>query len=170
AKDWPGAHTLPNHIGRRTVTVRRPAHYFDPNNRAWPDTVALRLEMPTVLEEAYGPELARQRIAERLGVRERKARHESTRTGKTFLGARRVLKLPFTKRASSYEVFGSLDPQFSAAGNRVAASAAVTRLRAFKAQYDQALRAWMAGRRDVCFPQGTWWMRVFHGVICGPAP
>jgi hypothetical protein len=33
-----------------------------------------------------------------------------------------VGKLPHTKRARSYEVFGSLDPQFAAAGNRAAAT------------------------------------------------
>ncbi|MEM7437521.1 MAG: transposase, partial [Myxococcota bacterium] len=82
----------------------------------------------------------------------------------------RVLKLSFMRRASSHEAFGRLNPQFAAAGNRAAATDAVARLRAFKAQYDRALDAWMKGRRDVCFPHGTWWMRIFHGALCGPAP
>jgi len=75
-----------------------------------------------------------------------------------------------TKRAKSYEVFGSLNPQFSAAGNRAAATEAVKRLRAFKAQYARALAAWTAGNRRACFPAGTWWMRVCHGARCGPGP
>ena len=170
AKDWPGAHTMPRDVGRRVVKVKRPAHYFDPNNPQWPDVVELELQMPAALTEAYGDEGARARIAERLVDRERAARQRSVQTGKTFLGARRVLKLAFTKRASSYEVFGSLNPQFSAAGDKAVASAAVKRLRAFKAHYDRALRAWTAGERDVCFPHGTRWMRVFHGAPCGPAP
>jgi REP element-mobilizing transposase RayT len=73
-------------------------------------------------------------------------------------------------RLRSYEVFGSLDPQFAAAGNRAAATEAVKRLRAFKAQYVRALAAWTAGDRSACFPQGTWWMRVCHGARCGPGP
>jgi len=85
----------------------------------------------------------------------------------TLLG---VGKLPHTKRARSYEVFGSLDPQFAAAGNRAAATEAVKRLRAFKAQYVRALAAWTAGDRNASFPQGTWWMRVCHGARCGPGP
>ena len=47
---------------------------------------------------------------------------------------------------------------------------AVRRLRAFKAQYARALRAWTGGDQTACFPQGTWWMRVCHGARCGPGP
>jgi hypothetical protein len=43
ARDWPGAHTLPTDIGARGVKVKRPNHYFDPDNTAWPDMVELRL-------------------------------------------------------------------------------------------------------------------------------
>jgi hypothetical protein len=32
AKDWPGAKTLPGHVGTRVIKVKRPAHYFDPDN------------------------------------------------------------------------------------------------------------------------------------------
>ena len=132
AKDWPGAHTLPTHVGTRVIRVKRPAHNFDPNNAEWPEELEL--------------------------------------TGMSFVGPRRVLRLAHTKRAKSYELFGSLNPQFAAAGNRAAATEAVKRLRAFKAQYARALGEWAAGDRSACFPQGTWWMRVCHGARCGPGP
>jgi hypothetical protein len=61
------------------------------------------------------------------------------------VGPRRVLRLAHTKRAKSYEVFGSLSPQFAVAGHRAAATEAVKRLRVFKAQYAQLLGAWTAG-------------------------
>jgi hypothetical protein len=170
AKDWPGAHTLPRDIGTRIVKVKRPAHYFDPDNTAWPDTLELRLQMPAALEFDYGVELAQRRIAQRVKEREHRAWQESKRTGVAFVGARRVLRQPHTKRARSYEAFGSLNPQFAAAGHRGAAQEAVRRLRAFNAQYDKALAAWTAGKRTVRFPGGTWWMRVCHGARCGPAP
>jgi hypothetical protein len=149
AKDWPGAHTLPAHIGTRVIRVKRPTHYFRPNNPEWPEEIELRLEMPAALELDYGPELG---------------------TGIAFVGPRRLLKLAHTKRAKSYEVFGSLNPQFAAAGNRAAAAEAVKRLRAFAAQYTRALAAWTAGDRSACFPEGTWWMRVCHGARCGQGP
>ena len=170
AKDWPGAHTLPRDIGTRVVRVERPTHYFDPKNPDWPDVIELELQIPTALELDYGTELAQQRIAERVRQREHHARQESKRTGIAFLGAWRVLRQAHTKRARSFEVFGSLNPRFAAAGHREAGRRAVQRLRAFNAQYDKALAAWTAGKRNVCFPVGTWWMRVCHGARCGPAP
>ena len=170
AKDWPGAHTLPRHIGARTVKARRPKHYFDPDNAAWPEEIELALEMPAALECDYGTELAQERIAQRVRQREHQAWHKAKRTGISFVGRRRVLRLAPTKRARSYEAFGSVDPQFAAAGHRGAATQAVKRLRLFNAQYDQALGAWSAGNRTVRFPTGTWWMRVCHGARCGPGP
>ena len=170
AKDWPGAHTLPRDIGARSIKVERPPHYFDPENTDWPELIELALDMPTDLELDYGAALAQQRIAERVRDREHRAWQESKRTGIAFLGARRVLRQAHTKRARSYEAFGRLNPQFAAAGHRGAATEAVRELRAFNAQYDKALAAWSAGRRHVCFPVGTWWMRVCHGARCGPGP
>ena len=170
AKDWPGAHTEPRDVGRRRVKVKRPDYYFDPNNPRWPEYVELHLTMPASLEQDYGTELARERIAERLRARERRARQERKRTGRPFVGARRLLRLAFTQRASSDEVFGALNPRFAAAGNRAAATQAIQRVRAFQTHYDRALNAWMAGRRHVRFPEGTWWMQVFHGARCGPEP
>ncbi len=109
-------------------------------------------------------------IAERVRDRQHQAWNKAKRTGLSFVGPRRVLRLAHTKRARSYEVFGSLNPQFAAAGNRAAATEAVKRLRAFKAQYARALAAWTAGDRRARFPEGTWWMRVCHGALCGPGP
>jgi putative transposase len=170
AKDWPGAHTLPGHVGARVIRVKRPAHYFDPNNRDWPEVIELRLQMPVALELDYGAALARERIAERVRDKQHQAWNKAKRTGIPFVGPRRVLRLAHTKRARSYEVFGSLNPQFAAAGHRGAATEAVKRLRSFRAQYGRALAAWTAGDRSACFPEGTWWMRVCHGARCGPAP
>ena len=170
AKDWPGAQTLPGDIGSRVVKVRRPSHYFDPDNSDWPEVVELRLQMPTAVELDCGIELGQQRIAQRVREREHRAWQESKRTGISFVGPRRVLKLAPSKRARTYEAFGSLNPQFAAVGHQEMASQAVQRLRLFNAHYDRALAAWTSGNRTVAFPRGTWWMRVCHGARCGPAP
>ena len=106
-------------------------------------------------------------IGARVRERERRALQEAKRSGRSFVGPRRVLRLAHTKRARSYEEFGSLDPQFAPAGHREAAVHAVRRLRRFNAQYDKALHAWTSGDRNACFPSGTWWMRVCHGARCG---
>jgi hypothetical protein len=87
--------------------VKRPAHYFDPNNPDWPEVIELRLQMPVALELDYGPELARERIAERVQQRRHQAWNKAKRMGMGFVGPRRVLRLAHTKRAKSYEVFGT---------------------------------------------------------------
>ncbi len=170
AKDWPGAQTLPAHVGTRIVRVTRPKHYFDPNSPEWPEELELRLEMPVALQLDYGSALARERIAERVRDKQHQVWNEAKRSGRPFVGPRRVLKVAHTKRAKSYEVFGSLNPQFAASGHRGAATEAVKRIRAFRAQYHGALAKWTIGDRSACFPVGTWWMRVWHGARCGPAP
>jgi hypothetical protein len=170
AEDWPGAHTLPQDIGTRAIKVERPPLYFDPDNTEWPDVIEFELRMPTDLELDHGTEFAQKRISERVREREHRAWRESKRTGVAFMGARRVLRQPHTRRARSYEVFGSLNPQFAAAGHRGATREAVQRIRAFNAQYDRALAAWTSGKRSIFFPVGTWWMRVCHGARCGPGP
>ena len=48
AKDWPGAHTLPSHVGTRVIRVKRPPHYFRPDNPDWPEELELRSEMPSL--------------------------------------------------------------------------------------------------------------------------
>lgn len=170
AKDWPGAQTLPKDIGNRTIRVRRPDFYFRPCNPDYPDVVELQLHMPAALQCDYGPELAQERIGQRVREREHQAWQEAKRSGRSFVGPRRVLKLAHTKRASSYEEFGSLNPQFATAGDREAASQAAKELHLFNARYNDALAAWTAGDRTGVFPHGTWSMRVFHGARCERAP
>ena len=170
AKDWPGAHTMPRDVGTRLIRAKRPKHYFDPKNPAWPDEIELQLEMPVALQVDYGHNLARERLADRVRERQHVAWNEARRTGVPFRGLKRVLRIPYTRQAQSVETFGCVNPRFAAAGNRLAASQAVKRVRAFHLQYDRALAAWTSGDRSARFPQGTWWMRVCHGARCGRSP
>ena len=171
AKDWPGAKTLVRDIGRRVVRTPRPPFYLDPKNVQWPEYSEVPLEMPEELIEAYGSlEKAQDAILEEVKEMEREALRESKELGRPFLGARRVLRTKHTAQATSREEFGCLNPQFAAGGDAEAAKAAIRRIRAFNAAYDEALARWTKGERDVIFPHGTWWMRVHHGVRCHPPP
>lgn len=171
AKDWPGAKTLPEDIGKRRFRVARPEYYLDASNPEWPDYVEVRLEMPQILIDAYGSVDAAQKvIAAEVKELEREALRRSKELNRPFAGARRVLRARHTVRSTSREEFGSLNPQFAAAGDAKAAKEAVARIRAFNAAYDEALARWTDGDRDVVFPHGTWWMRIHHGVRCHPPP
>ena len=170
AKDWPGAKTLAKEIGTRLVRTKRPDVYLDPKNLDWPPEVELRLVMPEALEDVYGLEGARERIAVEVKRLEHAAWDEAERSGIAFKGARRVMRTPHTARARSYEVFGKVNPRFSAAGDREAAAAKVAAMRQFDAEYDAALVRWMKGDRRAVFPYGTWWMRVHHQARIRPPP
>jgi REP element-mobilizing transposase RayT len=160
-RDWPGAKTLVEDLGRRVVRVERPDVYF--RGSQWPDAVEIPLEMHPLLEDELGAKEARSRIAEQVRRFEAEALAEAKRRGKPFMGPRRVLRVPHTRRASSYEEFGSLNPFFAAAGDRAAAAEAIRRRREFEAAYNRALAFWTAGdRRRAVFPPGTWWMAIHH--------
>jgi len=171
AKDWPGAKTLPHDIGTRVIRVPRPDFYLDPTNPQWPPYVELRLEMPQMLIDHYGSlEKAQDALAAEVKKLEREALRRAKKEGRSFTGARRVLRTKHTVRSRGYEEFGARNPQFAAAGDAGAAARAVRRIREFNADYDQALARWTDGDRDVVFPYGTWWLRVHHGVRCHPPP
>jgi len=170
AKDWPGAITLPKDIGRRVIRVKRPTAYFDSRNPHYPDVVELRIVMPEALTDCYGDDRARALIAAEVQQIERGALAESKRRGIAFKGARRVLRTPHTARARSYEVFGKINPRFTAAGDPELAKRKIQELRDFDEKYERALRRWVAGDRRVEFPYGTWWMRVHHGARVRPPP
>ena len=126
--------------------------------------------MPPALQIEHGDERSRARVEERLRRNERAAWDDARTRGVAFLGARRVLRTSHTRRATRYEAFGTLNPQFSAAGDAEAARNAVQRIRLFNAAYNDALAAWAIGNRDAFFPYGTWWMRVHHQARCQPPP
>lgn len=171
AKDWPGAKTLVKDIGRRVVRVQRPSVYLDATNEDWPEVAEVPLEMPDILVETYGSvEAAQAEIDAEVRRIEREARQRLESEGRSFLGARRVLRTPHTRRASGWEDFGSRNPTFSAGGDLEAAKGAIRARREFNAAYDEALAKWMAGDRSAVFPHGTWWMRVHHKVRCHPPP
>ncbi|MBO6934196.1 MAG: transposase [Deltaproteobacteria bacterium] len=171
SKDWPGAKTLVSDIGSRVVTMERPDYYLDEHNEDWPDVATLPIEMPDMLIEAYGSvEAARAEIAKEVSRLEHEARQKLEAEGRSFMGARRVLRIHHTHRASSREEFGARNPMFAAAGDIAALRAAIRVRRAFDHEYEAALARWTAGDRTVVFPAGTWWMRVHHRARCHPPP
>ncbi len=45
---------------------------------------------------------------------------------------------------------------------------ALCRLKSFVADYRDAWQRYREGQRDVLFPHGTYWLRVYAGVTCVP--
>jgi REP element-mobilizing transposase RayT len=198
SRDWPGALTRVEDLGARTIRAehteywsRTPGRrdtetgaFVDPTERwnateddppkvkgGWPHSVEYDIGLPDVLLAQLEADEARRRIARDVKTLERKAWKEAERLGISFQGPRRALCQKHTRRANSYETFGSRNPRFAAGGDREAAAAAIERNRVFDRDYEEALRLWRSGdRRRAVFPYGTWKMRVLHNARCRPPP
>ncbi|MEM9188022.1 MAG: hypothetical protein AAGF12_02505 [Myxococcota bacterium] len=169
ASDWPGATIRPEDIGTLELQVQRPRHYF--RGPQFKDEYTIRFQMPPCLLERYGSlEAAQKAIAEAVQQLEAKAHAEAKAHHYFFKGPHRVLTMKHTKQASSYEVFGSLNPQFAAGGVVEAAKRAVAKIRAFRLRYAAAWKAYKEGDLDAVFPFGTWCMRVRYHCAVEPPP
>ena len=96
------------------------------------------------------------------------ARERVREYGGGFLGADRVCTMP---RSGPSTVHGSAARvpwvmRFEASFRR----ALRAQMLDFRAAYDAALERWRARDRSVMFPEGSYFMRVFHRAFCfGPA-
>jgi REP element-mobilizing transposase RayT len=172
AHEWPGVTTRVDDIGSgRVIRIERSERYLDPENPRWPAVAELTYPMPRPLLVAHGSlEAARAPIRAALERHVKEAHDQARRDGKSFLGARRATRVPFTGRASSYEDFGACNPTFAAAGDPEAAARAHAERRSFLGRYADALRRWRSGERTVVFPCGTWLMHVLHRATVARPP
>jgi len=135
---WPGVTVKCNEIGEKVFAVKRPEVYFDPNNKEknWPDEIELRIVMPeTLLREYGGLKEAQQALKSRCEVLADKARTERRKLGLAFGTPASAVQSKFTRRSSSYEVFGALRPTFATGGEPEAAEQAREARAQFLSEY-----------------------------------
>jgi putative transposase len=85
-----------------------------------------------------------------------------------ILGAQRAATISPETRSKTPEPIRALNPTFAVGrGRSEVATIAAGAVKAFRAGYRAAIAQWCAGDREVAFPKGTWWMRVFHAVNIG---
>ena len=159
-EDWPGVLLLPRDEPYR-VRVPRPKAYFGDDSAA-PKEVVLRIVPPEALANVA------ERVAAAIEQRLERARAKMRELGRSFLGKAAILATSFVKRARSFERRWELVPAITARRADVKARWLAAR-RWFLEAYHLALCAWRVGDRSVRFPEGTWWMRVFHGASTGVA-
>ncbi|MBK9265976.1 MAG: transposase [Polyangiaceae bacterium] len=144
--EWPGAKT-----------------YFDATK--WPEVVELPIDLPPMIAEADA-EAFRDDVAQALAREVEEAR--KTIAPENVLGPKRAATISTETRSKAPEPMRKLNPTFAAGrGCGAIAAAAARAVKAFRAAYRAALERWCMGDRDVAFPEGTWWMRVFHSVNIG---
>jgi putative transposase len=164
AREWPGAKTDVGEIGCGELHATRPTVYLDAANPAWPEQATLPVTLPPHVEKEDADGFRREVEAE-LGGLEAAARAEAQQNGRSFLGKERASQVSPDERATSFEALRARNPTFAVGhGQGDARRAAGAAVQAFRATYRAALDLWRAGTRSVVFPEGTWWMSVFHHV------
>ncbi|MBK9259900.1 MAG: transposase [Polyangiaceae bacterium] len=162
-EEWPGAKTRAIDIGQTVLKTTRPKVYFDATK--WRDVVDLPITLPPTIAEAEARAF-RDDVATALAHEVAEAR--KTIAPENVLGAKRAATISTETRSKTPEPTRKLNPTFAAGRGCGAIAAAARRaVTAFRAAYREALEQWSMGNRDVAFPAGTWWMRVFHAVNIG---
>ena len=157
---WPGLWSAPAWIGGEALVAKRPKHFFDPKG-GLPDEITLRLTVPPGFDSAEG---FREQLGLALDAREADARsRHHARSG--FLGVARVLAQKPTARPAPGEPRRALNPRV-AGRDKWKRIEALGRLVAFLRAYRKAWKARRAGTEGVCFPVGTYLLRLHHRVAC----
>jgi len=162
--DWPGVYSTPRDWGAPPRSVERPEFYFSQRDERWAEA-SVRYTVPPALRDR-DPLVLRASIDDAVAERERELRAEVRRTGKTFLGAERVLEQSSFDFPKSAHRKGKLSPTF-AAGSAEGQRRARKMLRHFRAAYREALGIWRRGIACI-FPAGTYWLARFVNVCCAP--
>jgi len=159
---WPGVRSNPRQFGR-LIKVRKPRGFFRKDGPL-PKVATLRVTKLPAWAHLPDDEYAR-RLAEAVEAKEAELREQLQAEGRPFLGVKRILAQSPFDNPNSHAPKRQLNPQL-ACGNTWARVEALQRRGHFLQAYAEALARFVAGDRNTRFPIGTYWMRVYAGVIC----
>jgi len=159
--EWPGLWSAPSLIGAGARKLSRPEHFFRKKGKA-PATVLLALVRPPGFDSDVA---LREQLEAAVVEHQDRAARALAEEGRSFLGARVALAQKPFARPRPDEPHRGLNPRI-AARDKWKRIEAIGRLKAFLADYREALRAFRAGAHGVVFPEGTYWMQVTYGVRC----
>ncbi|HTM45340.1 MAG TPA: hypothetical protein VL137_10320 [Polyangiaceae bacterium] len=160
ATDWPGASSLKATLNGTQLTAHRPKHFFRENG-SMPEQVTLKLYRPPGYEHLTQEQFAAL-IIERIAKVERRAREK--RRGGRVLGVKAVLRQCPTDTPQTRAQRRQTNPRV-AAKNKWQRIEALRRNKVFQLAYAKAREAFSWGWGNVMFPEGTYWLRRFAGVL-----
>jgi REP element-mobilizing transposase RayT len=165
--EWPGLRTRPVDMTRDPRIFKRPRTTFFRRSRL-PKEARLCLTVPPLLEPLDARSFA-QELQERVAAREAELRERMAAAGRGFMGAHQVRRQRRDGRPKTHEQRRGRHPTV-ASRDRVRRLGALERLRRFRGAYRAALERWRKREGPVSFPEGTYKMRDYPGVICGRPP
>lgn len=163
AHSWPGASAIWALRGCRTVTGTRPHRFFD-RNGALPERVSLELCKPPAFDGVSWSDYLAQ-IEAVVHEREVRAAQERERRGFSVLGRSQTIRQHWDSCPRSVATHRTLSPRL-ACRNQWARFERMNEDKAWLCAYRRARELWLAGDSDVVFPNGTYWLRRYAGVLC----
>jgi hypothetical protein len=160
AIDWPGVSSLPALLYNKELRAHRPRHFFRKDG-AMPKTATLSFSRPKDCEHLSQEQFAAL-VMERIETVEDEARRE--RRGARVLGVKGVLRQRPSATPTTQEPRREMNPRV-AAENKWQRIEALRRNKRFQRAYAKARDAFKLGLGNVMFPEGTYWMARFAGVL-----
>jgi REP element-mobilizing transposase RayT len=135
----------------------RPASYFGKRQAA---VASFAITIPSSVAD---PDTWVARIKQAIQGRVAKLMAMLRRRGVRPIGRDAIRNQSIFQRPATTEPSKRFVPAFAGA-TAEGLRRAYDRLKAFRADYRVCRERWTKGEREVIFPAGTWWMRVFHKV------
>jgi len=166
-EDWPGVRSRPLACMTDGETVKRPTWVF--REGGLPDEATLRLHVPSthadLSAEAFGQLLAQEVSEGESAIREERAEQDLG-----FQGPKACLAMSWRHCPDAPEASGPGTAPAEIIGDDPESTQQLQEeLDAFREAYETTRRRWVAGERDLKWPEGTWKMTRTHGCP-GPAP
>jgi putative transposase len=166
AEHWPGATSLVANLERRRIHASRPWRFFRKEG-SMPEMLSLTVDTPPGFEDMPAADFA-SLLSERVRAVEHAAIEQRSKTGTRVLGRTAVRRQDWRNQPVTAEPRRQLDPRV-ACKNVWRRIETLARNKAWIAAYRAARDSWSCGAKAE-FPIGTYWLRRFAGVECGPAP
>jgi putative transposase len=130
--------------------------------------ILLQLTVPGMLESGDPQTFARE-LQARVAAREDVLRGKMATAGRRFMGAHEVRRQRRDARLKTHELRRGRHPTV-ASRDRTRRLGALERLRRFRDAYRAALERWRSHGGPVRFPEGTYKLRGYPGVMAERAP
>lgn len=166
ASRWPGFTSHGWRFGE-TRTFKRPDWYYDPDNPKNPPEVTITRVRPNIFPALTDDELYDMLMA-RVRERELAIQAQMRREGVRFQSERKLAKLHWNRRTTSWEERFKNKPKV-AASCRWKKLVQLQRNRAWEREYAECEEARRRGENPV-YPAGTYWLRLHVGVPVAQSP
>jgi len=163
---WAGLTTWGQPFGT-VMKFPKPKSFFAQDNSVLPEEASFTLERPDIYNGSSDAEVFAM-LMYRVHERERQIQHEFRLENRRFLGMDRALAQHHDDTPAGREKRFGLTPKVASKSiwHRIAA---LQHNKRWLTAYREAFAKFREGIRDVLFPHGTYWMRVYCGVLCHPS-